>query len=117
MANAIWPIGIPQLPLSEGYEEKPGANVIRTQMDVGHKARRRFTVAQDPHKMIFEMEQTELATFKTFFTNTIAAGALPFELTHPREGTLAVFVFTDEPNYRNVGGTIWQVGCPLKRIG
>lgn len=113
-----WPVSLPQYPLQEGYKEAPGANVIESQVDAGPpKRRRRYTKRNDPHTMIFELDDTQLATFKSFYGTTLQDGNLSFDYVHPAEAVLATWQFQGQPEYRSVGGPLYQVVCQLLRTG
>lgn len=113
---AVWPATLPQIPLVEGYLERFGPNTIRTPMDWGPaKRRRRFTKSHDPHQFAFEVDGTQLATFKAFYKTTILHGALSFDYTHPTDGVTATFAMLDEPNIVPVGGNYYRVSFSAER--
>ena len=79
MADQDWPSDIPQSFQQSGFSDEPMGGVIRTDMDTGYaKVRRRFTSVTDMWSGTMVMTTTELATFKSFFKNTIKYGSLRF---------------------------------------
>lgn len=94
-----WPASLPQCPLASGYSETPQSQVTRSQMDAGPtKTRRRFTAgtAKVPFACHLSLEQID--TFEAFFDSDIAAGALPFDIPHPRTRAIVpVLISGDSP--------------------
>lgn len=113
---AVWPVGLPQIPLVEGYGEQSPDNVIESPMDIGEKRRLRFTKANKPHTCAFEFDAAQLAIFKAFYYDTLLWGSMPFEFTQPTEGVTATFRFK-APHWKlaGIGGPIYHVTCNLMR--
>lgn len=84
-----WPLGLPQSPLLEGFDEQPQPNVIRTGVDAGRaRQRKRYTSAGAVFNCSFIFDTAQRATFDAFFKNTLGNGASEFNWVHP---------ITDEP--------------------
>lgn len=114
----VWPASLPALPLVDDYRESFGKNTIRTTMGGGPtKRRRRFAALADPHHLSFHVDGTQLATFKSFYRETILHGSLPFEYTHPTELVAGVWTLLDEPEVAALGGDYYQVSFSAERIG
>ena len=98
MAIPAWPTSLPQFSLRQGYSEGFKQTVIRSTMDSGATKRRaRFTNSPTILNVTMPMNDAELATFKTFFEDTLVNGALSFTFPHPRLGTTVTVVFRNDP--------------------
>jgi len=94
---ASWP-SIPFFDARQGFNEAaPVGATIRTQMDAGPvKVRRRFTAAPIQVQVrIPHLTKSELATFRTFYRDTIKMGSLSFTGTHPVTGATESFRFVE----------------------
>ena len=88
MAELIWPLTLPTSPLVNGYAESIPDNLIRSSMSAGPaKVRRRSISMPWTFSATFSFTQTQLATFKTFFSDVIMHGALRFTFNLPSDGT------------------------------
>lgn len=119
MANQSWPSGLPDKPLSEGYQEKTQNNILRTEMDQGPDKVRRITTANTKeYQMTFRMDESQVATFEDFFNNTIAHGSLKFDFDDPRTGTTREWrvVVPPEPTITNLGGNVWNVRMTWEKL-
>lgn len=93
MANAVWPVDLPQKFLLSASERLPN-NVISSQTDAGiPKIRRRFTSALKPYRGSVIMTREQCDLLEEFFRGTLKDGSLSFEWTHPRQG-VKTFRFT-----------------------
>lgn len=102
MTNPIWPVGLPQDVLTDGYGESMADLVLRSQMDAGPaKQRRRFTAGVKTHSIAVAVTRAQVATFETFYYTTLGGGALPWDWTHPRLQTTVTFRF--------IGGQVPQI--------
>ncbi len=117
MANIVWPSSLPQRPTVGGYQERFADTVLRTAMETGAaKTRRRFTAAPRQIEMTFRVNAAQAAILKTFFEETTAGGALPFDWMHPREGTSAEFRFVEAPRVSAVTGTLFSIAIKLEQM-
>jgi hypothetical protein len=80
------------------------------------KTRRRFTAAPRQIEVTFRVNAAQAAIFKSFFEETTAGGALPFDWVHPREGTSAEFRFVEAPRASAVTGTLFSVAVKLEQM-
>ena len=98
--SAVWPLGLPQAPDTDGFTETPPNNLLRTQMDVGPaKVRRRFTAGVRGFSMQMVLTRTEVDTLESFFYQTLVGGSLVFDWVNPRTETATTFRFTAPPTY------------------
>lgn len=115
MADAVWPPGIARTPLVSKLRETAPNLIIRSAMDVGPAiVRRRFTAGISLFDVELLATRDELATFRTFFSDTILGGALAFEWKHPITGDTADFRIIDPPTYAPTGPR--QSGSEFCRI-
>jgi hypothetical protein len=105
MAVPDWHIDLPQELLVDGYGESPADITIESNMDIGPaKVRRRFTAGVRPVSGYILLTSAQLATFKTFYNDTILGGSLRFNWTEPPAHTTSCEMrFTDTPNWTKVG--------------
>ena len=98
MANIVWPSSLPQRPTVGGYQERFADTVLRTAMETGAaKTRRRFTAAPRQVEVTFRVNAAQAAIFKSFFEETTAGGALPFDWVHPRHSRTKPRTFPKPP--------------------
>jgi hypothetical protein len=65
-----------------------------TQMDAGPaKIRRRFTTNTTRYQLSVAMDQTQLATFETFYYTTLQGGSLSFDWVEPVTRVAQTFRF------------------------
>ncbi len=107
MANAVWPVALPQYALENGYQESLEDQTIETQMDSGPaKVRRRFTTGFRKYQLVIQMDTDQMALFETFYLETLQGGSLPFDWLHPRTRTPKTFRFRrPPPTITPIGGT------------
>ena len=117
MSTLVWPSSLPQRPTVGGYQERFAETTLRTAMDAGTaKVRRRFTAAPRQIEATFKVNAAQTGILKTFFEDTTAGGALPFDWTHPREGTPATFRFLEAPRVAAITGTLFTVAVKLEHL-
>lgn len=101
---ASWPATLPSLPLLRGWSESEPDIVLRTPMEVGPpKGRRRSTAGVRPQTVSLVLTLDERATFRTWFADQVAHGALPFQWTHPIERVAIALRITAPPKWDSVG--------------
>lgn len=104
MANAIWPITLPTAPLYDGNQRALADNLIKFPTDVGPgKRRKRYTANRGLASYSFKMTGAQLTTFKTFYEDTIANGALPYEWTDPETAATDLWLLDAPPAIVRVG--------------
>lgn len=107
--NPQWPITLPQTPMMRGYNESPGDNVIRTNMDVGPpKVRRRSTSAPRPLSLVIRCTTAQIDLLDGFYTGDCREGSLPFDWKHPRTGAATTYMWGAPPAYTPVFGDYWE---------
>jgi hypothetical protein len=113
--TATWPIGLPDAPLQQGFQETVPKNTARFETDAGPaKVRRRFTAGVRGLKCSFLFTAAELATFDEFVVDTLEGGALQFAWTDPRTSAAITARIKDQPQYRPAGGTDWIAECEIE---
>ena len=105
---ATWPASLPEYVLEQGYSETAPDQSIESNMDAGPaKQRRRFTTNFRPIKATIRCEDTQVATFETFYYTTLEGGTLPFAWVHPRTRVACTMRFRKPaPTYRPVGEAV-----------
>ena len=112
---ATWPATLPQSLSRRGYEEAEGDNVIRTTVDIGpQKRRRRFTAVVRPLRGTMVFTNTQLETFRTFFSTDVFDGALGFTFPDQRGTGTVIVVFAEPPSWANVGGDNYRIALNLE---
>ena len=112
---STWPATLPQKPQAQGFSEETPALTVRTEMDAGAaKVRRRFTAGVRNLNMTFELDNAQVATFDTFYTDTIKSGALPFDFPDPRTGNTVKVRMVNQPNYQSLGGLHFTVNLKME---
>lgn len=107
MPNAVWPVTLPQTLLLDGFQLAMPEDYAATPMDVGPGKRRLRDVAYTyPVQGSMHLTRDQVATFRTFYLDTIARGALPFDWTDPLTGTAETYLFKkgSPPTITPVGG-------------
>jgi hypothetical protein len=120
MAEATWPAGLPQDVL-RGFRRGVTANaVISSPVELGPpKTRPRYSVrGPQPITVAVMLDSREqVATWETFFFETLAHGALPFDWVDPLDGTATTCLI--DPGRRDqiavvqVGANTFRVDLPL----
>lgn len=120
MTAIVWPAGLPEYVLTDGYDEQGPINVTRTKVDVGPaKSRRRSTVAEEPIAIKVAMTDDQLLIFEDFVKVDLMSGALSFEWMHPRKRTavtMRIQVGDNKPPYRiaHIGGDQYHVSMVVE---
>ncbi|QQS08665.1 MAG: hypothetical protein IPK69_11850 [Phycisphaerales bacterium] len=105
MADVIWPAGLPQAPQVAGYSQQDEERTVRTAMAVGPaKVRRRATAAVENCDVEIKLTRTQVALLKTFYRESIQAGALAFTWKHHQTG--------NEIDYRFLGAPVLVPRAP-----
>lgn len=112
---ATWPSTLPRSFEGGGdYQEIPEMTVIRTTMDTGiTKIRRRQTRGESKVNGAMLMTTAQVASFVTFFQETVKGGSIAFSGTLGRLGIIQTYIFAEEPNIRHLGGDIYQIDMRL----
>ena len=113
---AIWPVGLPQKFLQQGYTEQDAPQVISVTYDVGEpQTRPRSQYRGRKISGSMRMTATELATFNTFFNVTTISGTQPFEFSDPLTGLTINVKFDSEqtPSKGNFNGKYFTLSMTL----
>ncbi len=113
----VWPVGLPQIPLRDGYKEHEPNLIKRSPMDAGPaKQRPRFTQGIRPFILQVEMDTEQVAIFETFYADTLRDGTIPFTWKHPRTqvNTDFRFVAGQPQKIRNATARNWRVVMALE---
>lgn len=112
----VWPVGLPQLVLRDGYAETEPDVIRRTEMDEGPaKQRPRFTVGIRPFLVQIEVDVDQVAIFQTFYEDTLEDGTIPFSWKHPRTQVNTDFRFVGQPQKMRVqGARNWRITMALE---
>lgn len=113
-----WPAGLPQELMGDSFSEGVANNLLETQPDTGPPiSRRRSTSAVRPMSGSMICTAAEIATFRTFFDDTLLAGSLPFNFPDQlQSGTLLVkFPKGSLPSWRqhSAGGDNYVLSITL----
>lgn len=101
MPVAVWPPSLPVPPRLRDHRERPPQLTLRSSVDSGPaKVRRRNTANVRTISVSFVFTWDEWEAFDEFFLETIAGGALPFELKRPMTGVITQWRIVDTPEYR-----------------
>lgn len=76
----VWPIDLPQDPLTAGYSDVERSTTIRSDMGYGPaKVRRRAIVPMRDITYQFLMSQAQVASLNTFYDTTLKGGTLTYD--------------------------------------
>lgn len=110
-----WPASLPQRPDVSGYSEKPQSQVTRSEMDAGPaKSRRRFTAGTTDLAWAAVITGAQIATLESFYDSDIAAGALPFDMPHPRTGDTITVRMKSPYSLSALGGTRYKLEMTIE---
>jgi len=110
-----WPATLPQCLEVAGYGTAMADTMLRTAMDAGPaKVRRRFTAGVRPVVGRITVTAAQLATLKTFFTDSTLSGAIRFAWTDPETGDAVEMRFTQPPSWTAYGASQYLVALGLE---
>ncbi len=112
---ATWPGSLPG-PMKEPFNEALDDTVIRTSMDTGPtKRRRRYTARKDMLNLVYRLDLTQLAIFRTFYGTTINDGLTEYDMEHPvTEATITVAIMSPV-KFVNVGASdIYEIAFSVE---
>jgi len=116
---ADFPSTLPK-PTIEGYGGTQDLAFIRTDMEAGSaRQRQRFSAANHQIAMGWFFSSTQMATFKTFFDNTIGRGADWFTMAIDAGNGIQTYDarFTKAYEYSRVEGNYWRVSANIEVRG
>ncbi|KFC73192.1 hypothetical protein FG93_01936 [Bosea sp. LC85] len=112
-----WPATLPQKLQSDDYSEQEAENRIRSANDVGPaKVRRRTTANVQPVSGSLIMSLDQKALLKSFVSETLLGGALPFWFPNPNGGADWLVRFADGglPTWAPFGAIEWRASFKLE---
>lgn len=117
MAVDPWPAELPALLLQEGYSEQEAENRLRSNTDKGPgKSRPRSSSNVRPVAAAMMMTDAEKALMRSFITETLLQGTLPFTFPAP-DGSgdwLVRFAQDGLPAWSPSGDLRWRVAFRLE---
>lgn len=113
---AAWPGTVNQFFYKSGYSQKPEANKVSFQPEVGPPIeRRRSSLSTDLVQGSGRGTSTEFAALMTFWRTTLLDGSLTFTRNHPLTGVAnTVCKFTDPPAITDVRATFVQFSLQMR---
>lgn len=102
-----------------GFRERRQRNVVGFAPETGiPKMRRRSTAVCVETQAKFELDDADLATFKTFYETTLKDGTLPFTWTHPVDGQSYTWMFSADaaPEIEATTYGFHTVTCEMLRL-
>lgn len=114
---AAWPSSLPDKFLQGGFVETWSKQSLKSEMDVGFKIRRRTSQKYGMITANMLLTQAQLATFETFYDETLVGGSLTFTHEDPLRGGTKTFSFNPgtEPQLVATGGGYARVTVSLIR--
>ena len=113
-----WPGTLPTNFVENSYRESPPDNRVVQPMEVGPpQIRRSSTAGIRPVQGRMSMTTAQVATFDTFYNDTLYSGSLSFDgLNNGRTGAAVDHIFTDVPRYTPNGPDHWLVDMKLGQL-
>jgi hypothetical protein len=97
---AVYPGTLPVLDFATLGARRP-SNVIRSETEAKHaKVRRRFSSVGRRYSQVLVVNETQRATFDSFFYATLAGGALTFDHDEPIDGGTVECRFISGPEWQ-----------------
>ena len=104
--------------MKTGVGVQKGDALQRSEMRSGPVKIRRITTARpDIYDLVhpsFTLAQVEVLDI--FYTDTLASGALAFDMQNPQTGNTEIFRFLVPPSWQAGGGKVWAVNFNLERL-
>jgi hypothetical protein len=114
-----WPAGLPQCPVLNAFSEQRQRNVVAFSPDVGPpKMRKRSTAVAVLTSVAYRMTTSHLATFNTFYEDTLEDGTLPFDWEHPITNVTYSWMFDarEAPRIDRMTPATFRVSFSLLRL-
>jgi hypothetical protein len=95
-----------------------GDNVLRSGMDMGpEKRRRKYSLRYDVIPLRMTVDITQLALFDEWYTNTLRAGTLAFDMIDKVSGQIRSYAFRKGAyKYRNIGISSYYITAELDSL-
>lgn len=115
---AVWPSGLPQYLLTDGYAQGVGDGRIRSQTDTGPgKVRRRTTAMVRPITGRMLMTGAQVEEMMTWIENDIFGGTMVFDFPDPiTRDTVQCVMGEEMPVVAHAGGNIFSVTLNLEIV-
>lgn len=113
---AVWPSGLPQYFLTEGFVMAVPDGRIRSQTDTGPgKVRRRSTALAVPVKGRMLMDADQVADMEAWIESDLFGGVEVFDFPHPiTRAVVPCRIAETMPIYSHVGGDVFNVALELE---
>lgn len=113
----VWPLTLPQKPLSGTLVEQRQDNVLRGPAARGAKGQSRRLFSATSKTISFSMHLTtaQLATLETFYNDTLGDGVYSFTFNDPSTGVDKVFSFVEPFQPQHVARDFYRVSFTLIR--
>lgn len=114
MANPTWPVTIPG-PTSDSVSYEPlFDNIIKSQMEVGQKTRRRATFCPDKAAFKLVLNKAQYQALDAFYKTTLKE-VLPFDWKDFRDNSPRTYAFQSAPKYSLAapGANLWYATLDL----
>lgn len=104
-----WPASIPQQFDRDSFSMDFPDGSIRSEVDSGPDfARQRFTATPEPFSGTLVLTETQLATLKAFYADTLGHGVDVFDWTHPITGDPVSVQFTSAPSLKSFSAGVYR---------
>jgi len=119
MANPLWPPSLPQDAfIGQSFQRRVA--FAQFSVDAGPAKRRRvFGNASSDVRSPMILTQAQMATFDTFWIDTLFEGSLEFDWVHPVTGLAATFRFNEYPNFsklESASGKLYQATLSVELL-
>jgi hypothetical protein len=115
MTDPVWPDTLPQRLLNRGLSVQVGYPVVRSETDGGvAKVRRRFTRGIETVSGILVLTAAQMAAFRTFYQDSLSAGARAFTWTHPETDATVLMRMTAAPSISLENLPLYEVALSLE---
>lgn len=111
-----WPSGLPT-GIKGSIEEDFTPNYVDDSPEIG-SARRRARYSRNLHRFSFtlRLDNTDIASLRTFINTTTSGGVTSFNWTHPITSTTYVTRFASLPKIRQATVGAWEAMIELEEI-
>lgn len=114
MTTPVWPATLPQKFLVRNYAEGGKDNLVRSENEIGPaKVRRRASAAVRPVSGAIIVDDTQLATLRSFIADTIGDGALAFTFPAQSEAGTWLVRFREPIEIVPIG-VQWEIAIELE---
>lgn len=112
----VWPAGLPQNMLFDGYSEKLPDGSVRTEMDAGPpKIRKRSDAGYREISGQVILTTTQVEDLVGFYEDTLSQGSVLFEWKNQITQTTAEFRFREPPEINPVSANLFRATLQLEQ--